>query len=140
MPPHRVLAPALAFFLLVAAVGCGSSDLVNDGGGSLGGSTGSDGGSGGRPTDGSDSFPCGNANCVAGREYCFSEEWNGAQKVQPGCRALPVGCSTCACAQSDAESVSLSCKATGTLTCINGMMAIDYNISSPTLTLACLVP
>lgn len=114
----------VAFALAVTGVGCGSSNLT-DGGGADAGTT----------------FSCGaNADCVRGSEYCFSEEWNGAQKVGPACRALPAGCSTCTCAQPDAITVSLDCKSPGTLTCIENGMVIGYDTSSPTLTLACMIP
>jgi len=130
MSTSRLLArrPALvlAFSLFMAAVGC--TGALNDG----------DAGSG--PTDAAEPFVCGNASCVSGREYCFSEEWDGTTKIAPECRALPAGCSTCDCAESDAESVSLSCKGARSLTCINRGVVIDYNTSSPTLTLACLIP
>jgi hypothetical protein len=146
MSTHRLLASAtklaFAFSLLMAAVGCGSSPLANNGGAGSGGAAGDGGGGAGSDAsdDGPPAFPCGSSSCVPGRQYCFGEEWNGTQKIGPECRALPTGCSTCACAQSDAESVSLSCKAAGTLTCINGGVVIDYNTTTPTLSLACNVP
>jgi hypothetical protein len=94
---------------------------------------------GGGPDGTGGTFECGTVRCVAGRQYCFNESWNGVEKIAPYCRPLPSGCSTCACAKIDAAPASMQCKAPVGLTCTDGMMLLDDQTSSPTLSIACML-
>ena len=83
-----------------------------------------------------DTFPCGSVNCRKNAEYCFREQWNGAAKVGPLCRALPAGCAACGCARSDAQTITTMCTS-GNFTCTDGAAVVDDQASTPTLVVRC---
>jgi hypothetical protein len=98
-------------------------------------------GGGGASSDGSlgSTFPCGAATCRADVEYCFQEQWNGAQKVGPVCRPLSSGCHACGCAKPDAQTISMMCTATSarSLLCTDGTAVVDDQTSTSTLVVRC---
>lgn len=100
---------------------------------------------GGDTGTGGETFACGSTvRCHMDTEYCFAEMWNGATKVAHQCRALPTGCSSCACAESDAAPASMACTGVGTsntsLTCLDGTGGLTDAATSRTLTILCQVP
>jgi hypothetical protein len=90
----------------------------------------------GREGDGS-KFRCGEIFCDTGFEYCFSESGIGFTPIGPLCRPLPQGCSSCACAKPDADTISNRCK-DGGFTCIDNARVIDDQTMTDQLTVACL--
>ena len=102
------------------------------------GNAGSGGGAGG---SGDGSFACGpTVRCANYRQYCFFESANGAVKVDYQCRAMPAGCSTCACARPDAVTASMLCTTPSRLTCRDGQNTIDDQTTTPSLNVWCLIP
>ena len=123
-----MLRSAVMWFVTIALLGagaCGSGSL-----GSLDAATGDDAVTG--------TFPCGDFQCMKGKQYCFFEQNNGLDTIPRQCRSMPPGCSVCACAKPDATSASMNPVCSGAeLVCTDGMLVIDENASTPTLNISC---
>ena len=119
----------------------GSAGTSGDAGTSGNAGSGGSGGSGGAGGSGDGSFACGpTVRCANYRQYCFFESANGAVKVDYQCRAMPAGCSTCACARPDAVTASMLCTTPSRLTCRDGQNTIDDQTTTPSLDVWCLIP
>ena len=133
----RLAAMVVLAAALIAGGAC-SSDSGNQTGAA--GTSGA-GTSGSAGTSGDGSFACGpTVRCANYRQYCFFESANGAVKVDYQCRAMPAGCSTCACARPDAVTASMLCTTPSRLTCRDGQNTIDDQTTTPSLDVWCLIP
>src|SRR6185503_6731729 len=106
----RLAAMVVLAAALIAGGACSSDSGKQTGaaGTSGAGTSGGAGSSGGAGGSGDGSFACGpTVRCANYRQYCFFESANGAVKVHYQCRAMPAGCSTCACAPPDAATASI---------------------------------
>jgi hypothetical protein len=99
-------------------------------------------------------FSCGNGarggfvaeyrSCASGSEYCAAASANGAALLAE-CRPYPSGCSTCACAKTDAYATirnfdGCSSYAVEDLKCEDGLVDVGEADSSATLSVVCMVP